>query len=414
MASNKIIKPDLKEFRNKEEYLNSCDVCNSNNIRETREGYVCGDCGVVLEIQKLEYHRPYDKDIIQNAVLGQTQMGFKRERRNSCNSVRLENLNKLDSIRTNEKNVLIKAKIEIKRILNCLNFPDTDKDLILKKFKAIRLKLTPGTKYRSSEKLVPIVIYFYFKLNNKSISEQELLEVSKISKRDFNAFKLQIINFIPEYVERNRKEYILQKVLEISEHFGLGMVFYYQSKKILYKFWDSIKNTKDDVIAGLVTSISALCLEDTNVKVCSICQRLGIRMSTIHRQVEKNVFERLNISGFKSLVKSSDLLKKIMIKMGLIDSPVNEEEEQVDIVEIKLGTAENVFNSHDIFNYYLYAFKDVKNNPSIFSMKFNNPIKLNLFEKSGIERIDKFSEDHIFDLEFWKYHYPRGPPLIFS
>lgn len=407
-----MIKPDMKEFRNEENFLNTCDVCNSNNIQETREGYVCADCGVVLEIQKLEYSRPYNIERVQNAVLGQTQIGLKRERRNFCNSLKLESLNKLDSIRTNEINVSIKAKIEIKRILNCLNFPDSDKDLIYEKFKAIRSKLSPGTKYRSPEKLVPIVTYFYFKLNNKSISEQELLEISKISKRDFNAFKLQIINFIPDYAERNRKDYILQKVMEISEHFGMGMCFYYQSKRILYKFWNSIKNTKDDVIAGVVTSIATLCMEEFNINVCSICERLGIRMSTIHRQVEKNIFERLKISGFKSLVKSSDLLKKVMIKMGLVDSLNIEKESKADILEIKLGNAYDVFNSQNLFSYYFYAFKDRYNNPLILSMKFKSFTILDLFENPGLEKKESLGDDHLFDLELWKFYYPRGPPMI--
>ncbi len=33
----------------------SCDICSSENIQEPVEGYVCGDCGIVLEIQKFQY-----------------------------------------------------------------------------------------------------------------------------------------------------------------------------------------------------------------------------------------------------------------------------------------------------------------------------------------------------------------------
>ncbi len=58
----------------------SCDICSSENIKDTSEGYVCGDCGVVLEIQKLQYHHPYDDNIVQYAPLGKTQIGTIRER----------------------------------------------------------------------------------------------------------------------------------------------------------------------------------------------------------------------------------------------------------------------------------------------------------------------------------------------
>ncbi|GAI61542.1 unnamed protein product, partial [marine sediment metagenome] len=78
---------------------------------ETREGYTCRECGIVLEIQKLEYHRPYDKDIIQYAVLGKTQMGYRRERQGMKNSIRLEGLSKLNSLRTSEESVLVAARV---------------------------------------------------------------------------------------------------------------------------------------------------------------------------------------------------------------------------------------------------------------------------------------------------------------
>lgn len=68
----------------------TCDLCHSENIFETIEGYVCGDCGVVLEMQKLEYHRPYNDDILHYAPLGQTQIGTTRERMCLHNSVQWE------------------------------------------------------------------------------------------------------------------------------------------------------------------------------------------------------------------------------------------------------------------------------------------------------------------------------------
>jgi hypothetical protein len=270
MATHELVKIDSIEVNSAQNPLERCDVCSSCDIVETREGYTCRDCGIVLEVQKLEYHRPYDADIVQYAVLGKTQMGYKSERRATKNSVRLE----------------------IKSILTNLNFPLSDSVSILETFKKIRAQLGKGTKYRSTEMLVPCVIYFYYKHNNTPISEKELLEVSKISKKDFNEFKIPMAGLWPQYKERDRKEYIIQRILEITEHFDLGMPFYYQSYKILSRFYEKIKNTKDDVIVGLVTSITLLCSQSEGVSVSALCERLGIKMSTIHRQVERRIIER--------------------------------------------------------------------------------------------------------------------------
>ena len=66
MATQKIIedldrnKLDLKNAESKDTKKSQiselvCDVCGSIDIVKEREGYICRDCGIVLEIQKLEY-----------------------------------------------------------------------------------------------------------------------------------------------------------------------------------------------------------------------------------------------------------------------------------------------------------------------------------------------------------------------
>ena len=73
-------RPDRNKQRRKIKPQNfnqlMCDICASTEILETNEGYVCKTCGIVLEVQKLEYYRPYNEDIIQHAVLGNTQIVF--------------------------------------------------------------------------------------------------------------------------------------------------------------------------------------------------------------------------------------------------------------------------------------------------------------------------------------------------
>lgn len=388
--------------------ISTCDACNSTNIMETREGYVCGNCGIVLSSLVLEYHHPYDQNVVQNAPRGKTQIGFYKERVSKAQSVQLQKWQKLDSERDREEDVKIKAQREIKRILSGLNLPLTESQSIFKQFSAIRRVLHHGTKFRCVEKLAPITIYLHFKLNCKGINEQELLGISSITKKEFNAFKLQVKNFIPYYYKRDRKNYILQKILQITEEFAMGMDFYDTAKRIMYKFWEIIKNTKDDVIAGVVCSIVALCDKQKRLKVNAICSHLGIQMSTIQRQVEQNVFNHLRVKGFKSLVKSSSLLRKIMIRLGLI-----EQDEEMpmfqSLTEIKLGSAQKIFNPHGNIEYYMHA---VKTTSGSFILLNKSPID-NEHEFSSSKKIIPIgtpgSEKIIIKMR--NYHYPKGPPL---
>ena len=385
----------------------SCDLCDSANIQETSEGYVCADCGIVLEIQKLHYDRPYNDDILHHALLGTTQIGTKGKRLKSPKSVLLEYLNFLHSIKDMFQSIQEKIKIEIQRIVNCLDLQLSCQTAVFKRVKDIWNKFRPGTKYRNIEKLVPIVLYYSLRLENICIRRLKLLEVSKISKKEFNDFSLQILKFFPEYQKRNRQEYISHKILQITESFGLGMPFFYQSKKIMHKLWEQIKNTKDDVIAGLVTSISVLCSYKEVVNVSSICDRLGIRMSTIKFQVKKRIFEQLQIDGFVSLVRSSDLIKEVMRNLGLLEvAEETVEELQKDIVQIILGNANQVFNHHNGTDYYFFAVRDVQNNPVLMMLKVHH--LLMSFEPL---KHPEAQRSELFDFEHLAYFKGKDPPL---
>ena len=389
-----------------------CDLCGSSDIIQTNEGFTCRTCGIVLKEYILQYDHPYDRELIQHAVLRITQIGSFKERARNPESSKLRRLNKMQSIKSNKQTMETRAKMEISRIFDCLNLPETLKEMIFSKFRSFYEKLEPGTKYRSPEKLVPLTIYFCLKYRNISIKERELLEVSKISKEDFNAFKLQILRFFPQYQERDRKEYILTKILEVTEYFSLDMGFYHQSKKILYKLWDGIKNTKDDVVAGLTCSITSLC-SYREITVNSICKRLGICMSTIQTQVKKRIFERFRVPGFISLVKSSDMLKRILVKLGLSEEAgdaINEDGVE-RIIEIKLGNIAQIFPEAEKAKYYFFAVRDNDNLPILLSLE--------IFDHLGVR--DVMSSVRDFNnpilakdlrLEVMNFHTGKGPPLV--
>jgi len=394
-----------------------CNECNSYEIVETIEGYVCRDCGLVLECQKLEYHRPYNDDNVQYARMGgTTQIGTAMERHQLSNSIRLERLNKLQSIKSNEKSVLETARIEISRIFNCLNLPESFKEFVFAKFKKVRVALKPGTKYRSPEKLVPIVIYFSCKLNNMQLKEKDLLSVAKINEIDFNAFKLQIGDILPEYKKRNRKKIIFQKILGFVEDFDKGMPFYYMCKKIIDKFWPIINNTKDDVIAGLGIGIVALVnpnYKKEGLSINTICKELDIEPSTIHTQVKKKIFERFNLPKFDTLVRSRDVLRDFLIKIGLIGGAEEVSISMVpvshspDIVEIKLeGTAIQTFNYFDTDDYYFYIMRDPDGYPMFVSKTLD-------VREINIESEEKNLENgkEVVELTFKWFSPAKGPPV---
>jgi transcription initiation factor TFIIIB Brf1 subunit/transcription initiation factor TFIIB len=306
-----------------------CDICNSDDITETEQGYVCRSCGIVLEAKKLIYNPPRNEEAVQYSPINNNQIGFMRERLNNKHSRKLLHMNKLNNIKSREESIKTEVKVEVKRIFEYLALPKSYLKEVIGLVLEIRSKLGKGTKYRAVSRLVPVVIYIALKMKLVPINQYDLLEVSKIDKKDFNAIKLQVYGVKPEYIERNRRKYIARRLYEIRESFDLDMTFYRTALTILNKMWGVIKNTTDDVVAGLVSSITILCNYRDEVTVSSICDMLGIRMSSIQSQVKRRIFDRLQITGFQSLVKSSDLLRNVMEKLGLLHPKMMELPEQV-------------------------------------------------------------------------------------
>ncbi len=395
----------------------SCDMCGSENIIETNEGYTCQDCGIVLEMQRLKYHFPYDENKLQIAPLRNTQIGFKRERMRSPQGLYFNRLNKLNSLKENEERSFEEAKKEINRIIEALKlkFSLKAKKILFENTIRIRNKLEKGTKFRNMEKLVPITLYVYCKTHGFSINYKELLEVSKITKNEFLSFLKQIQHYIPQYSSRNRQEYIAQKILEITEQFHMEMDFYYQSKAIMNKLWEMVKNTKDDVVAGVACSISALCCYNDRIKVKNICDKLHIRMSTIQSQIKTNIFDRLNISGFTSLIRSANLLKKVMQKMGIL-SPTEEEnedspsiQEKENVIQIKFKKIEDIFNSNNSDElHYLNLSNDNDDEPVFLIIKKNK--RLSDMKPIGSVLIMDVYISHIYMED--NLDTGKGPPCI--
>lgn len=406
MASHNFLRVQDTAFTGLDSEITSCEVCNSTDIKHEPTGYVCGNCGLVLSELVMQYDRPYQDQEVQHAPLGKTQMGFYKERQVMSRSDRMKALSKLDQERSTQERVKIKARYEINRILSAMGLPLNESELLQKLFWKLYMKLQPGTKYRAVEKLVPITIYLHFKLECKAFSQRELLNVAKISKKELNSFMLQLREFLPHYNQRNRKELILKMIIAICEQYDLGMRYYETARKVLLRFWEILKSTKDSVIAAVCCSIVQLCFTN-DITVSKICDHFGIQMSTVHRQVEKKIFYQLKIEGFESLVRSADLLREVMMKLGIIDS--DNEVQPLSVIRIEIGTASNVRNARNKMDLYLYAIKTTSGSFLMLGANQDYPLLNKDFKHISPEGV---GEKRKCLVQAIRYEYPKGPPQM--
>jgi ribosomal protein L37AE/L43A len=343
-----------------------CEECNSHHVTLDSQGYTCRNCGLVLSGLNMTSDFNQNSQSNHYTPLNGTRIGLKKERIVSGRSIQLELMDRLDRKRSYEEEIKQEAREEIIRILSAMNLSLTHADAIFKKFWHIYSLLQPGTKYRSVEKLVPICLYLHLKMEWIVIQKEELLNVSKISTKDFRTFLLQLGQYLPNYYTRNRKKMVLRSIWNCCEEFDLGLDFYYRARKIVMHFWEPFKTTKDSVIAAVCVSLAILSDIHPVIKVARTCTHFGCSMSTVHRQIENKLFTQYHAKDFESLVSSSTLIRRLMIKLGIIK--VEDDKAKLKSkIHLKLGGAVDIFNAVEVGSqaYYLVFMKIIKPRDSI-------------------------------------------------
>jgi hypothetical protein len=328
-----------------------CEECNSHHVTLGSQGYTCRNCGLVLSSLHMTSNSVQNSCLNHHSPLNGTRIGSKKERVVSGSSIQLKLMDRLDRKRSHEVEVKRGAREEILRILSAMHLSLTHEDAIYKKFWHIYRLLQPGTKYRSVEKLVPICLYLHLRMESIVFQKEALLNVSKISAKDFRKFLLQLGQYFPDYYSRNRREMVLRSIWSCCEEFGLGLDFYYCTRKIVMHFWETLKSTKDSVIAAVCVSLAILSDIHPVIKVARACTHFGCSMSTVHRQIENKFYSRYRENGFKSLVGSSHLIRRLLVNLGIIEN--QEESKPISGVHKKFGRAVDIFNAVDSLEYYL-------------------------------------------------------------
>jgi len=295
-----------------------CKYCGSEDITETEYGYVCRNCATDQGRKRYQSTTSYNRIQIQNVITLKTTMGNERERERSTNKEKIAYLNKLNSMIPHPEEIMQTAFNQTKTLLEKLGRSYKDISKILKKFSEIHPHFKKREKFRNPKKLIPCVVYFYYKINNIVIDQGTLLENSDLSNTEFNAFRRGMENFWSKYQNRDRKKFVLNRIGGVITEKKLGTDLYVQSEKILDKFWDLIKNSKDDVIAGLVIGIAKIRSKHEDIALGPICEFLRISQGTLQKSVQRKLFDLHGIQnkekGFKNKV---EFLEEIGLFKGL-------------------------------------------------------------------------------------------------
>ena len=142
---------------------NNCIECGSDRIFVSSGYHTCKGCGFVSEdlVFEEQIFNSYNKNT-RNYIIN-TTIGNHLERIRLQYTSRMNNMIKLDRRKTKDQDLIQIAKEEIIRLLIILRLPEKDKGIILTHFKDFYFKIKKGIKFKNPEKLVPCVIFVYYK-----------------------------------------------------------------------------------------------------------------------------------------------------------------------------------------------------------------------------------------------------------
>ena len=140
--------------------------------------------------------------------------------------------------------------------------------------------------YKKAKKLVPAVLYMFFKIKCIHLNPNKIIEVSNLTKKQFKIFFMEAVRFCPEYFSRDRIKMIQKLLLSVIVHFHFDREFIQVSDSLLRKLWNRLTNTTDSIIAGVVCILTMIKLDVNSVSYNTVCKKLGIRMSSVFYQVK--------------------------------------------------------------------------------------------------------------------------------
>ena len=166
--------------------------------------------------------------------------------------------------------------------------------------------------YKKAEKLVPAVLYMFFKIKCIKISPNKIIEVSNLTKRQFKIYFMEAVRYCPEYFSRDRIKMIQKLLLSVIVHFHFDREFIQVSDSLLRKLWNRLTNTTDSNIAGVVCILTMIKLDVNSVSYNAICKKLGIRMSSVFYQVKHSILSSETAEKFTGFKRSPNLLKPLL------------------------------------------------------------------------------------------------------
>ncbi len=177
----------------------------------------------------------------------------------------------------------------------------------------VKSSLKKNIKFLNVSLLAPVVVYVVFRSEGVIIKPLDLCRASSITLSDFREGLLVVNPFCVEYIKRNREKLVSQLINKVITKFNLDSTFENTTNKLCKTFFPLFKNTKDNIVAGLIIALSFVAL-DYNLQVLSrVFEALGTDITRAHYHIKRKIFLPNELGDFKGFVTSKEQLRRFLL-----------------------------------------------------------------------------------------------------
>ncbi len=169
------------------------------------------------------------------------------------------------------------------------------------------------TKFSKVWLLAPIVVYAVFRSKGAIIKARDFCRASNIPLGDFKEGLLIVNPVYLEYAERNCVESVSQLIAKIIAQFNLDSTFKDVTREIFRRFFSLFKNTKDNIVAGLIITLSFVVLDFKLPAFSEMFEALGTDITRAHYHIRRKIFLPNQLGDFIGFAKSRERLKQFLL-----------------------------------------------------------------------------------------------------
>ena len=146
-----------------------------------------------------------------------------------------------------------------------------------------------------------------------TIKSLDFCRASDISLGDFREGLLIVSPVYFDYVKRDREKFVSQLIARMITKFNLDSNFWDTTKKMFRTFLPLFKNTKDNIVAGLIITLSFVVLDYELRAISTIFEALGTSVTRAHYHIERKIFLPNHLGSFKGFARSKEQLKRFLL-----------------------------------------------------------------------------------------------------